>query len=99
MLSYIGRSSQFAPALKGSAQAVANGLRNVVPGAVDAAAPELVQKVPLALTPASMAKRCPAGAVVAKAGLGGISRAVFSGARVESKGFFRVVFSGSRSIS
>lgn len=51
---------------------MANGLKNVLPGAVDAAAPELVQKVPLALTPASMAKRCPSGAVVAKAGLGGI---------------------------
>ncbi|XP_047497682.1 cytochrome b-c1 complex subunit Rieske, mitochondrial-like isoform X1 [Penaeus chinensis] len=74
MLSYIGRSSQFAPALKGTAQAVAGGLRNVVPGAVDAAAPELVQKAPLALTPASMAKRCPTGAVVAKAGLGASSQ-------------------------
>jgi len=31
MLSYIGRSSQMAPALKGSVQAVASGLKNVAP--------------------------------------------------------------------
>ncbi|KAK7065398.1 Cytochrome b-c1 complex subunit Rieske, mitochondrial [Halocaridina rubra] len=31
MLSYIGRSCQLAPALKGSTQAVANGLKNVIP--------------------------------------------------------------------
>jgi len=31
MLSYIGRSSQLAPALKGSVQAVASGMKNVAP--------------------------------------------------------------------
>lgn len=94
MLSYIGRSSQFAPALKGSVQAVANGVKNVVPGAVDAAAPELVQKLPLALTPSSMAKRCPSGAVVAKAGLGGTEWTLSLDARAEFRAFLGFCFRG-----
>jgi len=70
MLSYIGRSSQLAPALKGSAQAVANGVKNITPGVPIAAADTLVQPLPLAITSTAMAKRCPTGPVVAKTGIG-----------------------------
>ncbi|KAG0711623.1 Cytochrome b-c1 complex subunit Rieske, mitochondrial [Chionoecetes opilio] len=70
MLSYISRSSHLAPALKSSAQAVANGSKNIVPGVYEGgAAPVLVQPPPLVLTHSAMAKRCATGPVRATAGV------------------------------
>lgn len=73
MLSYIGRSAQLAPAVKASAQAVANGSKNIVPGVVEAAATPLVQPGPLALTAATMAGRCATGPLRARSGVAGRS--------------------------
>lgn len=71
MLSYISRSAQLAPALKSTAQAVANGSKNIVPGVCEGVAAELVQPSPLALTTTAMAKRCATGPVRARAGVAG----------------------------
>lgn len=68
MLSYIGRSCQLAPTLKGSAQAVASGLKNVAPGVVHAPA-EVRDRKPLVMTASTMAKKCPTGPVIAKSGV------------------------------
>lgn len=74
MLSYIGRSSQLAPALKGSVQAVANGVKNTAPGVAVAATEVVVQPLPLLITTTAMAKRCPTGSLVAKAGIAASSQ-------------------------
>lgn len=87
MLSYIGRSSHLAPALKGSVQAVANGLRNVVPGVVDETAPGIVSKLPLAVTTTAMAKKCPTGAVVGKAGIGVTSQVRYAHSDIQVPDF------------
>lgn len=73
MLSYIGRSGQLAPAVKASAQAVANGSKNVLPGVVEGAAAPLVQPPTLALSAAAMAGRCATGPLRARAGVAGRS--------------------------
>ncbi|XP_045582200.2 cytochrome b-c1 complex subunit Rieske, mitochondrial [Procambarus clarkii] len=70
MLSYIGRSSQLAPALKGSSQVVAGGLRSLAPAVCEAPAEVLHQPPPSVLTPSAMALRCPStGLLRAKAGI------------------------------
>ncbi|XP_050704065.1 cytochrome b-c1 complex subunit Rieske, mitochondrial-like [Eriocheir sinensis] len=69
MLSYIGRSGQLAPAVKASAQAVANGSKNVLPGVVEGAAAPLVQPPTLALSAAAMAGRCATGPLRARVGV------------------------------
>lgn len=68
MLSYVGRSSQLAPTLKGTAQAISNGLKNVKPGVVHAG-PELRDRPPLILTPLAMGKKCPTGQIIARSGV------------------------------
>ncbi|XP_071512422.1 cytochrome b-c1 complex subunit Rieske, mitochondrial [Panulirus ornatus] len=68
MLSYIGRSGQLATTLKGSAQAVANGMKSAVPAVVEGSQ-EVMDIPPLLLTPTAMAKRCPTGTITAKAGI------------------------------
>jgi len=77
MLSYIGRSSQLAPALKGSVQAVANGMKNVAPGVVERPTQVLYQ-IPVALSANTMAKKCPTRAIVGKAGIGVSSQVRFA---------------------
>nr|XP_053644970.1 uncharacterized protein LOC128697374 [Cherax quadricarinatus] len=61
MLSYIGRSGQLAPTLKGTSQAVAGGLRNIIPGVVDGQQVEVVASQPPVLTTTTMAKSAPHG--------------------------------------
>lgn len=68
MLSYIGRSCQLSPALKGSAQAVANGLKNAAPGVVHAPA-DVLDRAPLVLTAPAMQKKCPTGQTRVRCGV------------------------------
>lgn len=68
MLSYIGRSSQLAPTLKGTAQAVASGLKNAAPGVVHTPT-EVKDRPAMVLTASTMAKKCPTGQVLAKSGI------------------------------
>jgi len=77
MLSYIGRSSQLAPALKGSVQAVASGMKNVAPGVVEKPTPVLY-KIPVALSANTMTKKCPTRAIVGQAGIGVSSQVRFA---------------------
>ncbi|KAK8390926.1 hypothetical protein O3P69_016937 [Scylla paramamosain] len=69
MLSYLSRSAHLAPALKSTAQAVANGTKNIIPGVYEGVVVELVQPPPKALTAYTMAKRCATGPVRASAGI------------------------------
>lgn len=72
MLSYLSRSAHLAPALKSTAQAVANGSKNIIPGVYEGVVVELVQPSPKALTAYTMAKRCATGPIRASAGIAGI---------------------------
>jgi len=70
MLSFVGRSSQLAPALKASSQAVASGVKAVVPGV--AIVEDIIKKdaVAVPLTLSSMAAKCATGPLIAKSGVG-----------------------------
>ncbi|XP_076055440.1 cytochrome b-c1 complex subunit Rieske, mitochondrial-like [Oratosquilla oratoria] len=68
MLSYVGRSSQLSPALKGVSQTVTNGLKNVVP-AVALKNEPILPGHPTTLTVDSMAKYCATGPVRARSGI------------------------------
>jgi len=77
MLSFVGRSSQLAPALKGSVQSVASGLKNVVPGVVEGTK-EVYYKIPVTLNASAMAHKCPTRAIIGKAGIGASSQIRFA---------------------
>lgn len=70
MLSFVGKSSQLAPALKASSQAVASGVKSVVPGVPIVVDNFKKDKAAVPLTPASMAAKCATGPLIAKSGLG-----------------------------
>ncbi|XP_069950108.1 cytochrome b-c1 complex subunit Rieske, mitochondrial-like [Cherax quadricarinatus] len=74
MLSYIGRSGQLAPTLKGTSQAVAGGLRNIIPGVVDGQQVEVVASQPPVLTTTTMAKICPSRPLTVKSGVAASSQ-------------------------
>lgn len=71
MLSYVGRSGHLSPSLKGSVQVVSNGVRSVVAGVKPGMKEVVVDVAPPTLTPYSMSKKCPTGAVIARTGLAG----------------------------
>lgn len=71
MLSYVGRSGHLSPSLKGSVQVVSNGVRSVVAGVKPGVKDVVVDVVPPTLTPYTMSKKCPTGAVIARTGLAG----------------------------
>merc|ERR1711970_1645 len=91
MLSFVGRSSQLAPALKATSQAVASGVKAVVPGV--AIVEENIKKDPetVPLTPASFAAKCATGPLIAKAGVGVTSqvRYAHTDLKVPDFGFYR----------
>jgi len=70
MLSFVGKSSHLAPALKASAQAVANGVKPIVPGVAIVEDKLKADKVAVPLSTTSMAAKCPTGPLIAKSGVG-----------------------------
>jgi len=91
MLSFVGRSSQLAPALKASSQAVANGVKAAAPGVVIVEENIKKDKVAVPLTHTSMAAKCVTGPFIAKAGVGVTSQVRFAHTdlKVPDFGFYR----------